>query len=268
MTLLATWIASDNKKEGLRHSSIYITTDSRISWEKGKVFDGGQKVFGSKSSPDIFGYVGDVTFASTVISKLKNSVDDGLIFTGDMMPMDKFDRIFNFISSNLNSYPLSKRKNFVIIHCTRAGTKFFCHRIGWSKILQFNCQSVIINNISELVIAEGSGAVAFRTLYYSKYDRPEHNDYRTSRAVFHCFTEILQKTKDYTVGGAAQVVGLYRSGNARFFGFIHENKRYYLGDEVNSEQNLNFVEWRNERFERCAPENMKLIVGAQRQPKT
>lgn len=41
MTLLASWIAVDSRKP----SSIYILSDSRISWGSAAKFDFGKKVF-------------------------------------------------------------------------------------------------------------------------------------------------------------------------------------------------------------------------------
>lgn len=49
MTLLSSWLGVDSRHP----SSIYILSDSRISWGDKTKFDYGKKVFGCKNSPDI-----------------------------------------------------------------------------------------------------------------------------------------------------------------------------------------------------------------------
>lgn len=58
MTLVVGWAALDDKKVGKTVASIYFTSDSRYTYltsSKAAAFnDKGQKVFGSKNSPEIF----------------------------------------------------------------------------------------------------------------------------------------------------------------------------------------------------------------------
>jgi hypothetical protein len=58
MTTIVTWAAVDT--HGV--SSIYIASDSRISWGATTVWDSGRKTFASQDCPFVFGYWGDVLF--------------------------------------------------------------------------------------------------------------------------------------------------------------------------------------------------------------
>jgi hypothetical protein len=73
MTLVVSWIGIDSRKI----SSLYIASDSRISWGNQAKFDSGQKVFGCKNHPIIIGYCGDVLFPSIVINQLIDLADQG-----------------------------------------------------------------------------------------------------------------------------------------------------------------------------------------------
>ena len=60
MTSLLAWVGVDS-----RHlSSIYLASDSRISWGDVANWDFGRKLFASTKYPEIIGYVGDVLFPS------------------------------------------------------------------------------------------------------------------------------------------------------------------------------------------------------------
>ncbi|MEE3147961.1 MAG: hypothetical protein VX319_07795, partial [Bacteroidota bacterium] len=68
----------------------------------------------------------------------------------------------------------------------------------------------------------------------------KHNDFRTSRAVYHCLDQTLKTIKDKETGGLPQIVGLYRINNAQLFGIIENGIRYVYGKEssedINSEK--------------------------------
>ena len=116
-----------------------------------------------------------------------------------------------------------------------------------------------------MLIVLGSGKKEFLDKYklYS-----ESINKKTSRAVFHCFTDTLSNIHDNNCGGAPQLVGLYRIGNANFFGIIQNKKRYLHGLQIDNLFNLNNVDWRNELFEICDGQTMKRKDNAQSQPNT
>lgn len=95
MTLIASFIGVDCKFPKPKPASIYIVSDSRISWGEKAKFDNGRKVFGCKNSPDIFGYCGDVLFPSIVLNQIADIADQGLLFEPNWTCKEKFQAVVN-----------------------------------------------------------------------------------------------------------------------------------------------------------------------------
>jgi len=262
MTLLASWIAVDSRKP----SSIYIISDSRIKWQGGQKFDYVKKVFGCKNSPDIFGYCGDVLFPLIVLNQLVDIADQGLLFQDNWTCEEKSQAVIDKLIQSFNNYPQENTTNSLqIIHCSRDDkANFYCKKIRWTKDTKtWTGETVNFDNYSDKLFVVGSGANEFIEKY-KKYWESENK--KTSRALFHCFTDTLSDIKDNYCGGAPQLVGLYRIGNARFYGIIYKEKRYFQGVQIDNLINLNSIEWRNELFEICNGDTMKIKDSAQRQP--
>lgn len=272
MTLLAAWVGVDCQKNGPEIASIYIATDSRISWGSASKFDMGKKIFGMNHHPDIFGYCGDVLFPTIAIQNIVAQADAGILYSEGMMPDQKYELVLKAICTSIDQYPKERIvRSFEIIYATRYKQKdFYCYRIAWNNKDGFHKENgrITLPRTSTVIATAGSGSPEFTERFESEYNRSEHNDYRTSRAVYQCFTDCLDEIKDPACGGAPQIVGLYRKDNARFFGIIREGKRYFLGNVVDYSENLNFVQWRNDNFERCDPKDTQILELAQRQPKS
>lgn len=65
MTAFLSWVGVDHRGP----ASLYLASDSRISWTDNEVrsWDRGRKVFACSRTPDVLGYVGDVLFPSLVL---------------------------------------------------------------------------------------------------------------------------------------------------------------------------------------------------------
>ncbi|GAB3845249.1 hypothetical protein GCM10028822_03440 [Hymenobacter terrigena] len=264
MTLVVSWIAYDSRGP----SSIYLLSDSRISWRNGSSFDYARKVFGCVNYPDIFAYSGDVLFPSIVLNQIVNIIDSGMLFNEAWDFEEKFNAFYNKIKQVFQQYP-SQVKDIVndsiqIIHASRISDKnFFCRKIRWLKTTgQWTVENSDFKGYSEKIFVIGSGDEEF----LDRYLRYNIGDGKVSRAVFHCFYEFLINTKNKTCGGAPQLVGLYRNLSARSFGLIHNEKRYFQGLESNDLTDFNGVEWRNELFENCDGQTMTIKSNAKRQP--
>ncbi len=265
MTLIASWIGVDSRKS----SSVYIVSDSRISWGDTANFDYGRKVFGCKNSPDIFGYCGDVLFPSIVLNQLVEIADQGLLFKSEWNCSEKFKAVHEKLTEIFNLYPSAVKgitKDILqIIHASRDNEQnFHCQIYEWQrKTGKWESIPTNIKDHSDKLIVLGSGQNEFLEKYKLYW---ESANKKTSRAIFHCFTDTLADIKDKYCGGAPQLVGLYKIDNAKFFGIIQNNKRYLHGLQVDNLFNLNNVDWRNELFEICDGETMKRKDNAQRQP--
>jgi hypothetical protein len=73
----------------------------------------------------------------------------------------------------------------------------------------------------------------------------------TSRAAIWSFCKALREGKDPSSGGPPQLVGIWRKGPARSFGFQWDGKPYLSGAEVPGDADFACVDWFNDRFERC-----------------
>ncbi len=274
MTLIASFVGVDCKVPKPKPASIYIVSDSKITWTDNKKkiladFDFGRKVFGCKNSPDIFGYCGDVLFPSIVLNQIVDIADQGLLFQPNSTCKQKFQAVIDKLIQSFKNYPSDvsgiTTDTFQIIHASRDEDKnFFCQAMQWTKAdNKWTNLTVDFKDHSDKLFVLGSG----KTEFLQKFaEYAESSNQKTSRAVFHCFTDTLINIKDKYCGGAPQLVGLYRKDNAKFFGIIHDNKRYLHGVQVDNLINLDNVEWRNNLFEVCDGKTMTRKKDAQRQP--
>lgn len=266
MTLIVSWIGVDDKKDGKEIASIYISSDSRYTWGNSGKYDYGIKVFGSTKFPEIFGFCGDVLFPSIILGQIIPQIDNGILLDNSDSAETKSDKIFSYIRTSLEGYPKAFiGDSFTILHGTRFEKSFRLFKIYLGADKQLHKEEIPLGKISTKVFSGGSGANEFDKNWL-QWESEKHNDYRTSRAVYHCLYQTLKNIKDPRTGGLPQIVGLYRNRNARLFGIVENEKKYIYGKESSEDINSTNIEWRNENFERMNPETLKILEGAQRQP--
>lgn len=267
MTLIISWIGVDDKKNGKEISSLYIASDSRYSTDKKNKFDYGIKVFGALKYPEIFGFCGDVLFPSIILGQIIPQIDSGILLKESDDCNSKNTKIFKYIETSLALYPDAfLGETFTIIHGTRFKKEFKLFRFFYSKKYGIKSCEVPLPRISTKVFSDGSGRNEFNDKWSNVWDNRKHNDYRTSRAVYHCLHKTLEEIKDPHTGGLPQIVGLYRNKNSRIFGITEKNNKYIYGKLSSEDINSESIEWRNENFERIDPETLKILEGAQKQP--
>lgn len=262
MTLLLSWIGKDSRKI----SSFYIASDSRFSWKNPIKYDFGRKVFALTNSPDILGYCGDVFYPTVILNQILDMDKDGILFSRDLTNIERTNVLFNEITKKFSEYPSKEVMcdSLNIIHVSRQGeTNFSCNIFDWNVKKGWTIIPQEIPDSSDKVIILGTGKDEFYNRYLEYY---KGLNGKTSRALFQCLTHSLLKIKDLNCGGAPQLVGLYNRFNGKNFGVIYENKRYYLGREVEPNENINKIEWRNELFERYDGLTKTILHGAQKQP--
>ncbi|WP_375584237.1 hypothetical protein [Cyclobacterium xiamenense] len=267
MTLIISWIGVDRKKDYKEISSIYIASDSRYSWGSAKKFDQGIKVFGSSKFPEIFGFCGDVLFPSIILGQIIPQIDNGILFGPNDGAGTKNQRVFNYIRSSLDTYPKEYLVNdgFTILHATRVNKEFNLFKTTFGKEKILKNKEIQLPKISTTIFTGGSGEKEFNS-HWEEWNNPMHNNYGTSRAVYHCLSKTLKEIKDPRTGGLPQIVGLYKVGNMRLFGVVEYEKKYVYGKELTENIYSKSIEWRNGNFERTSPENLKRLKGAQQQP--
>jgi hypothetical protein len=262
MTSLVSWVGIDQRLP----SSIYIASDSRISWQDKSAWDYGRKTFACSRSPDVFGYCGDVLFPSQALGQLVSLIDDGLILSNEMDYETRMEAVFKYLGTSLEQYPIAWRQIFSIIYGTRSSSgmssKFHAVKFHWDK--NWSRDELMIPNRSDLLIALGSGASAVAAAF-DEWNRGDASG--TSRAVFSAFCDALSTGNDPSSGGPPQLVGLYREYAGMTFGVISGAGAYYNGSAVAASGDLSKVEWRNALFERCDGATLKRLEGAQPQPR-
>lgn len=267
MTLLVAWVSRDDKPGGKQTSAMYIGSDSRYSWStQSNKFDHGQKTYACVTHPDIFGFYGDVTFCTMVITNLKTLIDSNCLFREEYSIDDKLSKVFEKVSSIFDNYPKMGLQESCILHGTRVGNEFALNVIKSSKDDTLSSERADMPEHSDLIFTGGSGETEFNGLW-SSHDVEKMNNRHTSRNVFHCLVETVTAAnlkKHPTTGGHPQIVGLYRGGNARVFGVVHEGKRVVAGTEVEQAPYLKNIEWRNANFERTDADTLKTVAGGQR----
>jgi len=262
MTSLVAWIAVDSRTP----ASIYLVSDSRISWGSKLTWDYGRKLFASRKHPEILGYFGDVLFPSQVLGQLVDLIDSDLLFNASDYPQNKWPKILSVVQQSLEGYPDENSRPFTIVYCTRENSGmdsvFHMSTLRWKPSEGWvDEQWIDLPEKSGIIGVFGSGEDSV-SKWYSYWSKT--GEKRTSRSVFSAFCDALQSGEDKRSGGAPQLVGTYRKGAAESFGIIYKNKRYLLGLPVDESDNLDAVEWRNGLFERCDWRTMKPLTGAQR----
>ena len=238
--------------------AMYIITDSRISWSNGGHWDAGQKTFVSARSPDMFGFCGDAFFPPAIIHQIIGQVDCGVLFF-EGTDSDGRHRLFvQILQQAIEQQSGTPIDSFSIFHGAR-DAEFMQSRFRlWETcalvnkkaniILWTDEEKDLIEDHSYFAHLDGTGAN-----YVKKRGREWiHTDAEgTSRAAIWSFCNTLHQGLDAYSGGAPQLVGIWRKGLARNFGFWWKRKPYLSGSEVPTGGPVNNVDWFNHRFERC-----------------
>jgi hypothetical protein len=267
MTLLISWIGVDSRKV----SSLYIASDSRVSWTSATTFDSGRKVYGCVNHPIIIGYCGDVLFPSIVLGQVVEAADSRVLFNEGASGETMLAAVESMIKRAIMEYPIqlptvaADSVEFILAVRGPDGA-FSCRTLLWTRATNaWQGAAVAFAPYSNTLVVLGSGSQNFMKKF-AEYQRG--NDRKTSRAAYQCLCHTLAEGRDAYCGGAPQLVGLYNKFPARRFGIIHKKKRFLHGAEIPDDAELNFsgVEWRNERFEICDGATKQIMLGAQRQP--
>ena len=118
LTSLVVWVAVDQRGP----ASVYIATDSRISWPAGPTgatqWDGARKTYSTTKLAHIMGYVGDVLFPAltlpTVAAQLDACLHDESVEVAQ-------ERVLELVTAAWRDVPASERLESRLVHCTRVG---------------------------------------------------------------------------------------------------------------------------------------------------
>jgi hypothetical protein len=261
MTTVIGWVGVDQRGP----SSVYFAADSRFSESDRSVWDYGRKAFASRTTPEILAYCGDVIFASTALGQALQLLEGGLLWQESASPEDRTKSLDAFLKESWQKYPRSRQTQFSVTYACRLrsgmDSLFFMAKLGWDQSLGWTIDLPPLPIASDIVVVAGSGEPHFREKY-RRWSETEISG--TSRAVYSAFCDHVKSGRDPRTGGAPQLVGLFREGNAVTFGIIYHEERWASGIRVSPSPALNKVTWVNELFEQRDGITMNLADGAQR----
>ena len=210
--------------------------------------------------------MGDVLFPSQILSQIIDLIDAGVLFTPKDDTEQKLDKIKFFLYQVAGEYP--NLSDVYIYYCSRLdkdgksslSSTFRMYRLCFRNN-QWLSERIGMPMKSGTIIIDGSGKEQVRSAI-EVWQQSPHKD--TSRSMFSAFCDALETAKDSRSGGAPQLVGIHRKGNARCFGVVHKNKRYFLGLPVSNPGNPNSINWFNDIFEITNGATKKRQAGVQK----
>ncbi len=268
MTLLVAWTGVDTHGT----ASAYVAADSRVTWGALAKFDLGRKVYGLDNFPDIFGYCGDVLFPTLVLGQISEMADAGLLFDLNATPIKKSDAVALKLREQFDKYPADVNEITAdviqVLHISRDlanPPEFKAYLYQWHRAHGWSKSELTLPGQSGLLSVLGSGAVDFKNRFKKYNVGPTKG---TSRAVFHCFCQTVASGTAPGVGGAPQLVGLYRGKEPKAvkYGIIVGNSRFIFGASIEDTVSPGGVEWRNDLFEICDGNTKQRRQDAQPQP--
>jgi hypothetical protein len=260
VTSLASWIAVDSRGP----SSMYVASDSRVTWPSGHTWDHSRKVFVCRRFPDLLGYCGDVLFASQILSQVVSTADSGCLFRENLTSEERSDAYFDAIENAWKTYPRNLVNKFTVLHCSRENSGmasvFKARLLSYNGGSDWKTEILTIPTASGLIGSWGSGnpVVKETNELWKKSDVGG-----TSRSVFSSFCDAVSSTRDPKTGGPPQLAGIYREKLPEAIGVVCKDRKYLYGADLSNSSCLDAVEWRNELFERCDWKTGQRLAGAQ-----
>jgi hypothetical protein len=101
MTTLVAWLGVDSRGP----ASLYLASDSRITWGGSASWDRGRKLFACRQKPYLFGYCGEAFFPSQLLGQVTERIDANLLSASD--PDDLAHQIVGLVRDMLSGRPLS-----------------------------------------------------------------------------------------------------------------------------------------------------------------
>jgi hypothetical protein len=167
VTSLICW-ATYKAGQAFAPNSIYIASDSRITWATPKKYwDGARKVFTCRVEAHMFGYCGDVVFPSLVIAQLVSAIDNGVLFPSRASAQDRHEFVYNSLQKSFRRRSDVPDQDFSILHALRMGEdekrKFSIWEISYdSKRKEWNTAPLPIPTTTDIVAIFGSGEATIK----------------------------------------------------------------------------------------------------------
>ncbi len=266
MTLLIAWTGIDSRSP----ASVYIATDSRISWATTGYFDNAIKTFATRNFPAIIGYCGDSLASQMIISQAIAVIEAMPHYSGITLE-DLVDIFIRIIARNYSQYPVDlSTGSFTVIMCGKVAVDsagdFECYRID-STFKESKKTKLSFPEKSGPIVIAGSGKEDFQ-VQYKKHQHKDNPNKSTSRDVFHAFYKTIAAGNNPTVGSTPQITAVYRKPNTggSHCGVVIAGQRYIAGQLVDLDILPEKIQWFNDNFEITSPHTKRRKQDAQVQP--
>jgi hypothetical protein len=261
MTSLAAMVARDSRGP----SSLYLMTDSRITWgESSQHWDAGRKTFASPVGADIFGYCGDAYFMPMTLGQVISIAAAKILDLSSPEADMRHQLILSLLTPSLSMIKTKHVLPMTLFHGARDSelmtSRFRLWRSQFDpKTMSWSDEELVVEDRSYLAAINGSGKT-----HVESYERKvaKTSAAGTSRAAVHAFCSSLRSSADPFSGGAPQLVGLWRKGPARQFGFFWNGKSFVGGMQVTSDLDRESMDWFNHLFERCDGRTGQRLAGS------
>lgn len=264
--MLVSW-AVHRAGQASQPTSIYFTSDSRITWGSHTTYwDGGRKVFACRIEPHMFAYCGDVVFPSLVLAQIVSAIDNGVLFESNANAEQKHAVICTSLKKSFERRRDTPDQDFSILHALRMGENAERHFAVWHvsyscKRKKWQSTSLPIPSTTGLIAVLGSGESSVK----KHIDRWTASDVGArSSAFFSGFCDALFSTEDKYSGGMPQIAALNPGSHAQIIGFIDDDAHYLHGLEVIPAKTLGRLKWRDRHFQNIDPLTLKQDAAARR----
>jgi hypothetical protein len=264
MTSLIAWLAVDSRKP----TGLYFASDSRRSWPNKLFADNCVKLFSPKSTLEIFGFAGDVSFPSDTLFGLCRELEKNPIpLNESTSSYGRAEWVYRYIADKFDRLLIKPQFGFTILHGSRnhfgqmAAFTLFCYTYDLqSKQLSWD-ELDISGSGSFMIQAFGTG----QTSVISNVRSLEKKIGMVSRSYFSAFCDSISSNQDPLSGGPIQLVGIGGVGKAAHYGVVTATGSFFRGN-AHIEDSASSILWRNTQFERVDSRG-QLVQQAKKHPR-
>ncbi|WP_417494467.1 hypothetical protein [Maricaulis sp.] len=265
MTTVAIWLSKQNQSP----SAMNIASDSRLSFGQHGTWDSGRKIFACQNTADVFGYAGDSTLGTSLLSQIASTVD----YTNlrRMTATQKRQVCEKIMESASQGYFRHLHLDLKILHCFYDEEHGF---VAWHS--EFDSSTTIWTHVRLKLVdrlesdtaleigAFGSGGKSFEERLWSRTGSP--NGVRYSNTFFKALADVIDENDDPFSGGPIQMVSLGTRGVAKPAIFLRGQDHFLFGVKVDPSILMKDLECWNELGEFVDPVSGKLRSRATRRP--
>jgi hypothetical protein len=270
MTSLLCW-ATYREGEAATPSSIYVASDSRITWGgPNRLWDGARKVFTCRIEPHVYGYSGDVVFPSLAIAQIVSAIDNGALFPKGANAELMHEIVLASLTVSFQRRHQTPDQDFSILHVLRTGKnkrrRFSVRQISYdSKRKEWKSVTSVIPAKTDTIAILGSGGTSVKK-HMHKWRASDA--WGRSAAIFSGFCDALFSAEDRYSGGMPQLGAVNPGSHAQIIGFVDDDGALYLhGLAVSPVKTMRRIRWFNRDFEDRDPLTNELRPGARRFPR-